>query len=109
MAKLAQLGARERRLRRAAPPEHDDLLDPALPQRLERMVGDVCALELAWTEREHARHVRSDVSVADHDRTPSRQVELELAVVGVAVVPGDELGGCPASGQILAGDPKRLV
>ena len=38
-----------------------------------------------------------------------RQVELELAVVRVAVVPGDELGGGPASGQVLARDPERLV
>ncbi len=46
-AELAQLGARERRLRGAAPAEHDHLLDPALAQRLERVVGDVGALELA--------------------------------------------------------------
>ena len=44
---LAQLGARERRLRGPAPAEHDDLLDAALAQRLERVVGDVRALQLA--------------------------------------------------------------
>ena len=43
---LAQLGAGERRLRGTAAAEHDDLLDPALAQRLERVVGDVGALEL---------------------------------------------------------------
>ena len=45
-SELAQLGARERRLRRTAPAEHDDLLDPARAQRLERVVGDVGPLQL---------------------------------------------------------------
>ncbi len=64
---LAQLGARERRLRGTAPAEHDDLLDAALAQRLEGVIGHVGALELARAQREHARHVRRDVAVADHD------------------------------------------
>src|SRR4029079_2587304 len=95
-AKLAQLGAREGRLRRAAPAEDDDLLDPALAEGLESVVGDVGARELVGAEREHPRDVRSDVPVADHDSSPPRQVELELAVVRMAVVPGHELGGRPA-------------
>jgi hypothetical protein len=44
VAQLAQLGAGERHLRGTAPAEHDDLLDPALAQRLEGVVGHVCAL-----------------------------------------------------------------
>ena len=67
-AQLAQLGAGERGLRGPAPAEHDDLLDPALAQRLERVVGDVGARELVGAEREHARHVGRDVAVADHHR-----------------------------------------
>ena len=60
-------------------------------------------------QREDARDVGGDVAVADHHGALGRQVELELAVVGVAVVPGDELGGRPAAGQVLAGDAERLV
>ena len=63
----------------------------------------------ADAQREHARDVGRDVAVADHDGAARGQVELEPAVVGVAVVPGDELGRGPAPGQVLAGDPERLV
>ena len=108
-AEVAQLGAGEGRLRRAAAAEHDDLLDLALAQRLERVVGDVGALELGDRQREDAGDVGGDVAVADDHRAPARQVELEVAVVGVAVVPGHELGGGPAPGQLLAGDAERLV
>ena len=106
---LTQLGARERGLGGTAAPEHDDLLDPAGAQRLQRVVRDVGALELVGAQRQDPRHVGGDVPVADHDRAPRRQVELEVAVVGVAVVPGDELGRRPAAGQVLAGDAERLV
>jgi hypothetical protein len=73
------------------------------------VVGDVGARERLRAEREHARHVGRNVAVADHDRAPRREVELELAVIGVAVVPGDELGRGPAPGQVLPGDAEGLV
>ena len=38
-----------------------------------------------------------------------RQVELQVLEVRVAVVPGDELGGRPRAGQVLAGDPEPPV
>ena len=38
-----------------------------------------------------------------------REVELEVLVVGVAVVPGDELGRGPRPGQILSGDAETPV
>jgi hypothetical protein len=48
--------------------------------------------------------------IADHDDAPgSQQVELQRAVVGVAVVPGDELGRRVRSRQILAGNPDPPV
>jgi hypothetical protein len=37
-----------------------------------------------------------------------REVELEVAVVGVAVVPADERRGRPAPGQVLPGMPSDL-
>jgi hypothetical protein len=109
VSKLAQFCARERRLRGTAPAEHDDFLDPALPQRLERVVGYVASLQLARAPREHARDVRRDVPVADHHRPAGRQIEVELAVVRMSVVPGDELRRGPAAGEVLARDPERFV
>ena len=60
-------------------------------------------------EREHARDVESDVPDPDHDGAIDGEVELELLVVGMAVVPGDELGGRPRAGQVLAGDAEPAV
>src|SRR3954452_11972033 len=108
-AELAELRARERRLRRAAAAEHDDLADVGGAQAVERVVGDVGALELGRRAHEDPRDVRGDVAVADDDRALGGQVPLEVAVVGVAVVPADELGRRPAAWQVLAGDAERLV
>ena len=92
LAELEQLGVGERGLRRPAAAEHDDLLArDARQQRVERVVGGVGGRELVGVEHEHARDVDRDVAVADDDRAPRRQVELVVGVVGVAVVPGDEL------------------
>jgi hypothetical protein len=57
----------------------------------------------------HPRDVESHVPVPDHDRALDREVEGDLLVVGVAVVPGDELGGGPRAGQVLAGDAEPAV
>src|SRR5262249_57620029 len=67
---------------------------------------DAGALKLLGAERGHAGHVDGDVAVADDHRPPLREVKLEPSVVRMAVVPGDELGGGPAPGQRLAGDPQ---
>jgi hypothetical protein len=73
------------------------------------VVGDVCLGQLLAGEGEHAGHVGGDVAVADHDRALAGEVELAVAVVGMAVVPGDELGGGEAPGQVLAGDAQAPV
>jgi hypothetical protein len=104
LAQLEQLRVRERCLGGAAPAEHHDLPDPALGEHVECVVGHVGLGELLAGEGEHARHVGGDVAVADHDGALAGEVELEVAIVGVAVVPGDELGGRPAPGQVLARD-----
>jgi hypothetical protein len=108
-SQLAQLGAGERRLRGAAPAEHDHLPDRAPAQRLEARGPPRPCARAPRAEREHPGHVRGDVAVADHDRALGGQVEVQVAVVGMAVVPGDELGSGPAAGRILARDPERLV
>ena len=61
----------------------------------------------AGVEHEHARDVERDVAVADHDGALGReQVDLEVGVVGVAVVPADELGGRVRAGELFAGDAR---
>src|SRR4029079_11223981 len=58
---------------------------------------------------EDADDVGGDVAVADHDGAPDGEVEGAVAEVGVAVVPGDELGGGMAPRQVLPRDPEVLV
>src|SRR6185503_5183429 len=95
--------------RRAAAPQHHDLPDVRLRQHLERVICDVGGRELLTGEREHAGDIGGHVAVPDHDRALRGQVELEVAVVGVDVVPGDELGGGPAAGQVLARNSHAAV
>ena len=109
LAHLVDLGIGERRLHGAAPPEQVHLLDPALAQGLERIVGDVGRGQLFRRPAEHARHVDGHVADADHGRALLREIELTVSVVGVAVVPGDELGGRMAPLEILAGNPHAPV
>ena len=110
VAQLAQLGARERRLRGTAPAEHDDLLDrgsraaPRARGRRRRCARARAALSVSMRVTSAAT-LPLPITTAPR----RREVELEVAVVRVAVVPGDELGGGPAAGQVLAGDPERLV
>ncbi len=49
------------------------------------------------------------VAVADDDGPLPRQVERAVGVVGVPVVPGHELGGGVAAGEILAGNAQFAV
>ncbi len=107
LAQLEQLGVGEGGLRGPAAADDDDLGDVAVLEHVEGMVGDVRAGELGVREQEHPGHVERDVAVADHDGALGGvQVELEVAVVGVAVVPADELGRGVRAGEIFTGDPE---
>ena len=59
-------------------------------------------------QREHPRDVERDVAVPDDDRALVGEVELEVLEVGVAVVPGDELGRGPRAREVLAGDARAV-
>ena len=109
LAELLQLLCRPRGLRRAAASHHHDVADRGRPDRLDRRVRGVRRGELLRGEREHPGDVESDVPVPDHDGALDVQVELELLEVGVAVVPGHELGGRPRAGQLLAGDAEPAI
>jgi hypothetical protein len=73
---------------------------------MQRVVGDVGALELGRSERQHPGHIRRDVTVADHDGALSGEIDVELSIVRMAVVPGDELRGWEAAREVLAGNSK---
>ena len=110
VAHLVELGRRPRRLDRAPPAENHDLADPRADDGFDRLVGRVGRRQLLLGEREHPRDVERDVAVADHDHALGRRkVEIELLVVGMAVVPGDELRGRPRAAQILAGNAESPV
>ena len=72
-------------------------------------IGRVRRRQLLLGQREHPRDVERNVAVADHDHALSRQVEGEVLEVGVAVVPGDELGRRPRALEVLARDPELAV
>src|SRR5215218_7165890 len=109
LAQLQQLRIGERNLRWPAPPEHHDLLHLRLGEHVEGVVGHVGRGELVARQREHARDIGGNVAVPDHDGALMREVELEVAVVRMAVVPGHELGGGPAARQVLARDAHAAV
>ncbi len=82
---------------------------PDLHDRLDRRIRGVGGCELLPGQREHARDVQRDVPVADDHGALSGEVEVELLEVRVAVVPGDELGGSPRAGQVLARNAETTV
>jgi len=74
------------------------------------VVGGVGGCQLGRGQHQHAGDVKRNVAVADHHRALCRQqVDLEVGVVGVAVVPADELGRRMGPGQLFAGDAERAV
>ena len=73
------------------------------------MIGGVGDRKLRRRQREHPRDVDRDVAGSDDDRMLALQVDLQPAVVGVAVVPGDELGRGMRAAQLLARDPEPPV
>jgi len=96
-------------LERPAAGEDRDLLDVRGLEHLDRMVRRVGDRELRRRQREHPRDVDGDVPGSDDDHLPRLEVDLQPRVVGVAVVPGDELGGGVRAAQVLSRDPEPLV
>ena len=106
---LEQLRVRERCLQRSTAGEDRDLLDARGREHLDRMVGRIGDRQLRRRQRKHPRDVDRDVAGSDDDRLLAPQVDLQTAVVGMAVVPGDELGRGMRAAQLLAGDPEPPV
>ena len=79
----------------------------AFRQNLERMRGDVGPAQFVGGFGQDARHVERHIAVADHRRGLAAEIELAVAVVRMAVIPGDEVAGVMAPRQVFAGDAQR--
>src|SRR5699024_5439323 len=75
----------------------------------QRVVGDVGGGELVDRGHQHPRHVQRHVAVADDHGALAGQVVVVPGMVRVAVVPGDEVGGGDAAGEVFALDPQVPV
>ena len=110
VGELSQLGVGEGRLGGAATTGYDDFGDGGVSEDVEGVIGGVGGGELGGGEDEHAGDVEGDVAVADDDGAGgSEEVGLEVGVIGMAVVPADELGGGVRSGEVFAGDAEGAV
>ena len=81
--------------------------EPAIASIARSVVSVGC--ELLARQRQHPRDVERDVPGPDDDRPLDREVELEVLEVGMAVVPGDELGRRPRAGEVLARNAEPVV
>ena len=108
-AEFLQFRVGEGRLRRTAPTEHVNIAHVAVLERFERVIGDVGLRQFVVAAGEDARHVHRHVAVADDGDPFLRQVEAQVAVIGMPVVPADELGRRVAAGQVFAGDTHFAV
>ena len=104
-----QLRQRERRLGRASAGRDHDLPHARAAQCGQGVVGDVGAGEVIRVTGEDACHVEGDVAVADDDHPLVVQIDGKVGEVGMAVDPGDQLGGRAGAGQPDARDVEPTV
>ena len=112
LGELLELLRRPGRLRGPATTEHVDVVDRRAAQRVEHVLRHVGGLQPLERRGEHAGDVDSDVADADDDDGPGRGERAlhPLAVgVGVAAVPGHEVGRGDAAGEVLARDVEATV
>ena len=109
LAELLQLGRREGRLHRPAAAEHHDLLEAGTADRVDRLGRRIGRRELLGRQCEHPGAVDRHVPVPDHHGSLVGEVEHAVLEVGMAVVPGDELGRRPRSREVLAGDSQAPI
>src|SRR3990172_9404924 len=100
---------RELRLSRTAASNHVNVTYLALCQDLKGMPGDIRMSELFHCLAENPAHIDSHIPLPDDHRRLMRQVEHQLAIVGVAVVPPDKLRRRVAARQMLPRYPELPV
>ena len=87
----------KRGLNRPAPPQYMDLANPAFPQPFERMIRNIGGGQFFGRAAQDARYVDGDIADADNHRGADGQVEFQMSVVRMPVVPRHEFGsrtGC---------------
>ena len=82
---------------------------PEASEGVEGVVGGVGGAQVGLGQQQHPRHVQGDVAGADHHRPLGVEPRVEGGVVGVAVVPTDEVDRGDAAGQVLAGDAEPAL
>ena len=92
-----------------APADHVDVPHPAVPERLERVPGDIGVVELLGVRARMRTTSTATLPIPMTATLSWREVELPVAVVGVPVVPADEIGRGVAPRQVLARDAERPV
>ncbi len=78
-------------------------------QRIQGVIGDVRLAQFIHRARQNTHHIHRHIPHTDHRHTLDSQVKLKIAIIRVAVVPGDKLRRRAAAGQVFAGDFQRLV
>ena len=74
----------------------------ALAQLLQRMVGDIGFQQRIRGQDQHACHIHRDV--ADHDGPLTGEVDGQIAIVRVPIIPANKRGGRKGIGQIFTRD-----
>ena len=94
----------ERGLDGAATPTDHDLTGRTRGQGVDRVVGGIGGGHVRVGQQQHPGDVERDVAGADDHGPLGVEIRCEPDVVGVAVVPADEVGRGDAAGEVLAGD-----
>ena len=89
-AKFGKLDGREACLDRATPADETKLLDRRSGDRLGRVAAQIGFRHFSRCFREHAGAIDCHISVADDADGASGEARVEIAMVGMAVIPGDE-------------------
>ena len=93
----------------AAAAEDDHLADPAARQRCPRQSSQVGPRQGRGVGGQDAGDVERDVAGADDDGPLGVERDLEVGVVGVAVVPADQVGGRHRAAELLARHAEAAV
>ncbi|SKS08073.1 Uncharacterised protein [Mycobacteroides abscessus subsp. abscessus] len=96
-ADVAQLGEREKLWCRVggmcdiSAGQDGYLADLALVQGFEYVRGDIGSAQFVGSECQDARHIQCDIAVPDDHRMVNRQVDGDVCLIWVPVVPGHDL------------------
>ena len=108
-AHLAQLLVGELGLNRPAPPDHVNVGDRRLADRLGGVIHNIARRHLRRGLDQDPGHVDGHVADAHHAHGLGIEIGIEIAEIRVPVVPADELGGAVAARGVAAGHAQGPV